>query len=107
MSLSSSVPGQDLRHRYPGTRVHTCFYRSCYTGKEHLTPCFLFFIFVSILSAAVSACRYKNGGCVQYCKDLQGGAGVQCGCADGYELESDGHRCTKTGDITALQSHCA
>lgn len=79
---------------------------SCCTGKEHLKPCLLLFIFVSVLSAAALECRYKNGGCVQYCKDLLGGAGVQCGCADGYELESDGRSCTKTGDITALQSHC-
>ncbi|XP_075884576.1 coagulation factor IX isoform X3 [Nelusetta ayraudi] len=44
----------------------------------------------------VSECSYKNGGCVQYCKDLPGGAGVQCGCADGYKLQSDGLRCSKT-----------
>lgn len=43
-------------------------------------------------------CRYKNGGCAQYCKDLPGGAGVQCGCADGYELHNDGRGCSKTGE---------
>lgn len=80
---------------------------SCDTGKEHLKPCLLLVIFVSVLPAVMLECRYKNGGCVQYCKDLLGGAGVQCGCADGYELESDGRSCTKTGDIAALQSHCA
>ncbi|XP_075885274.1 coagulation factor VII-like [Nelusetta ayraudi] len=44
----------------------------------------------------VTECSYKNGGCKQYCKDLPGGAGVQCGCADGYELQTDGLGCSKT-----------
>ncbi|XP_069390891.1 coagulation factor VII isoform X2 [Paralichthys olivaceus] len=41
-------------------------------------------------------CRYRNGGCLQYCRDQTGGAGVQCGCADGFELEPDGQSCSKT-----------
>ncbi|XP_053736434.1 coagulation factor IX isoform X1 [Synchiropus splendidus] len=41
-------------------------------------------------------CRYQNGGCMQYCRDLPGGATVQCGCADGYTLEADGRRCEAT-----------
>ncbi|XP_044057499.1 coagulation factor IX [Siniperca chuatsi] len=41
-------------------------------------------------------CRYRNGGCMQYCRDLPGGAGVQCGCAEGFKLEPDGHSCYKT-----------
>uniref|UniRef100_A0A3B4B0U2 Coagulation factor VII, like n=1 Tax=Periophthalmus magnuspinnatus TaxID=409849 RepID=A0A3B4B0U2_9GOBI len=41
-------------------------------------------------------CSYKNGGCMQYCSDLPGGAGVQCGCAEGYRLEEDGHDCSPT-----------
>nr|XP_057936301.1 coagulation factor IX isoform X3 [Doryrhamphus excisus]XP_057936303.1 coagulation factor IX isoform X3 [Doryrhamphus excisus] len=44
----------------------------------------------------VLLCRYRNGGCLQYCTDLPGGAGVQCGCADGFQLDSDGRRCSKT-----------
>ncbi|XP_077370321.1 coagulation factor IX isoform X2 [Festucalex cinctus] len=44
----------------------------------------------------VSSCSYRNGGCRQYCTDLPGGAGVQCGCADGFKLESDGRSCSKT-----------
>ncbi|XP_038549395.1 coagulation factor X [Micropterus salmoides] len=44
----------------------------------------------------VLECRYRNGGCLQYCRDLPGGAGVQCGCADGYKLEPDGRRCSQT-----------
>ncbi|XP_054650935.1 venom prothrombin activator porpharin-D isoform X2 [Dunckerocampus dactyliophorus] len=47
----------------------------------------------------VSLCRYKNGGCLQYCTDLPGGAGVQCGCADGFKLDSDGRRCSKTDQV--------
>ncbi|XP_054868174.1 coagulation factor IX isoform X2 [Amphiprion ocellaris] len=43
----------------------------------------------------VSECRYRNGGCLQYCRDLPGGAGVQCGCADGFKLDSDGQRCSE------------
>ncbi len=35
---------------------------------------------------------------MQYCRDLLGGAGVQCGCADGYKLDADGHSCSKTGN---------
>ncbi|XP_068172819.1 coagulation factor X [Antennarius striatus] len=41
-------------------------------------------------------CRYRNGGCVQYCRDLPGGAGVQCGCADGFQLDPDGRSCSQT-----------
>ncbi|XP_077438419.1 coagulation factor X isoform X2 [Vanacampus margaritifer] len=44
----------------------------------------------------VSSCTYRNGGCLQYCTDLPGGADVQCGCADGFKLESDGRSCSKT-----------
>ncbi|KAM3615414.1 uncharacterized protein V6R79_001997 [Siganus canaliculatus] len=44
----------------------------------------------------VKACRYRNGGCMQYCGDLPGGAGVQCGCADGFRLETNGHSCSNT-----------
>nr|XP_046244149.1 coagulation factor IX isoform X2 [Scatophagus argus]XP_046244150.1 coagulation factor IX isoform X2 [Scatophagus argus]XP_046244152.1 coagulation factor IX isoform X2 [Scatophagus argus]XP_046244153.1 coagulation factor IX isoform X2 [Scatophagus argus]XP_046244154.1 coagulation factor IX isoform X2 [Scatophagus argus]XP_046244155.1 coagulation factor IX isoform X2 [Scatophagus argus]XP_046244156.1 coagulation factor IX isoform X2 [Scatophagus argus] len=43
----------------------------------------------------VLECRYRNGGCMQYCRDLLDGAGVQCGCADGFKLETDGH-CSPT-----------
>ncbi|KAI3353995.1 hypothetical protein L3Q82_018551 [Scortum barcoo] len=49
-----------------------------------------------ICETVVLECRYRNGGCMQYCRDLQGGAGVQCGCADGYELDPDGRRCSQT-----------
>lgn len=41
-------------------------------------------------------CSYRNGGCMQYCRDLEGGAGVQCGCADGYDLDVDGKGCSET-----------
>ncbi|KAM6931722.1 coagulation factor X isoform 1-T1 [Lycodopsis pacificus] len=46
--------------------------------------------------SAVVECRYRNGGCMQYCRDQRGGAGVQCGCADGFRLEDDGQSCSKT-----------
>ncbi|CAI5692417.1 unnamed protein product [Oreochromis niloticus] len=49
-----------------------------------------------ICDTVVFECHYRNGGCMQYCRDLAGGAGVQCGCADGYFLESDGQSCSKT-----------
>lgn len=55
--------------------------------------------YVAIITV-VQECSYKNGGCWQYCQDLPGGAGVQCGCADGYKLQSDGRRCSKTGEVT-------
>ncbi|XP_059187594.1 coagulation factor X [Centropristis striata] len=44
--------------------------------------------------SVVSACRYRNGGCMQYCRDLPGGAGVLCGCAEGFHLETDGLTCS-------------
>ncbi|KAM9820277.1 coagulation factor VII [Neosynchiropus ocellatus] len=50
----------------------------------------------------VLQCRYKNGGCMQYCRDLPGGATVQCGCADGYVLEADGRRCEPAGNARRL-----
>ena len=58
----------------------------------------LLFVFkCDVLFTEVVECNYKNGGCLQYCQDLPGGAGVQCGCADGFELESDGRSCSQTG----------
>uniref|UniRef100_A0A3B4F418 Coagulation factor IX-like n=1 Tax=Pundamilia nyererei TaxID=303518 RepID=A0A3B4F418_9CICH len=51
-----------------------------------------------ICNTVVLECHYRNGGCMQYCRDLAGGAGVQCGCADGYFLESDRQSCSKTGN---------
>lgn len=50
-----------------------------------------------VLFTEVVECHYRNGGCLQYCRDLPRGAGVQCGCADGFELESDGRSCSQTG----------
>ncbi|KAK5600859.1 hypothetical protein CRENBAI_008502 [Crenichthys baileyi] len=49
-------------------------------------------------NSEVLECRNRNGGCLQYCKDLAGGAGVQCGCANGFKLETDGKTCTPTGN---------
>lgn len=49
-----------------------------------------------ICETEVQECSYRNGGCMQYCTDLPGGAGVQCGCALGYKLETDGHSCSQT-----------
>ncbi|XP_040902076.1 coagulation factor IX isoform X2 [Toxotes jaculatrix] len=46
--------------------------------------------------SVVLECRYRNGGCLQYCRDLTGGAGVQCSCADGFKLEPDGQSCSET-----------
>ncbi|XP_057686040.1 coagulation factor IX isoform X2 [Corythoichthys intestinalis] len=42
------------------------------------------------------SCNYKNGGCLQYCTNLPGSVGVQCGCAEGFQLDSDGQSCSKT-----------
>lgn len=35
---------------------------------------------------------------MQYCRDLLAGAGVQCGCADGFKLDTDERSCSKTGN---------
>lgn len=52
-------------------------------------------------------CHYRNGGCMQYCRDLPGGAGVQCSCADGFELETNGQSCSPTASFPCgrQQSH--
>lgn len=52
----------------------------------------------ALCSSEVTECRHRNGGCWQYCADVPGG--VECGCADGYELEPDGRRCSQTGEST-------
>ncbi|XP_026152296.1 coagulation factor VII [Mastacembelus armatus] len=52
-----------------------------------------------ICDTVASECRYRNGGCLQYCRDLTGGAGVQCGCADGFKLEPDGQSCYQTVSV--------
>uniref|UniRef100_A0A672GH65 Coagulation factor VII, like n=1 Tax=Salarias fasciatus TaxID=181472 RepID=A0A672GH65_SALFA len=57
--------------------------KTCESGKQHL-------------------CVYKNGGCQQYCRDLPGGAGVQCDCADGYKLEADGRSCSAAGTLPTV-----
>ncbi|XP_047450570.1 coagulation factor IX isoform X2 [Mugil cephalus] len=49
----------------------------------------------NLCQTEVLECRYRNGGCLQYCRDLAGGAGVQCGCADGFRLEADGKSCSQ------------
>ncbi|KAK5928772.1 hypothetical protein CgunFtcFv8_010065 [Champsocephalus gunnari] len=46
-------------------------------------------------ASVVSECRYRNGGCRQLCRDLPGG-GLQCGCADGFQLDPDLKGCSKT-----------
>ncbi|RVE65354.1 hypothetical protein OJAV_G00135000 [Oryzias javanicus] len=46
-----------------------------------------------VCQSATPQCHYRNGGCLQYCRDLTGG-GVECGCADGYRLEPDGTSCS-------------
>ncbi|XP_056295867.1 coagulation factor IX isoform X2 [Pseudoliparis swirei] len=55
----------------------------------------------------VMECRHRNGGCMQYCRDLQGGATVQCGCADGFRLEEDGQSCSQTVAFPCGRRHRA
>ncbi|XP_068440612.1 coagulation factor IX [Clinocottus analis] len=56
-------------------------------------------------ASEVLECRYRNGGCMQYCRDLQGGAAVQCGCADGFRLEEDGQSCSQTVPFPCGRRH--
>ncbi|CAJ1066409.1 coagulation factor IX [Xyrichtys novacula] len=58
-----------------------------------------------ICDAVVFECRYRNGACMQYCRDLPGSAGVQCGCALGFKLEPDGRSCSKTVLFPCGQQH--
>uniref|UniRef100_A0A8C4DTL6 Coagulation factor VII n=1 Tax=Dicentrarchus labrax TaxID=13489 RepID=A0A8C4DTL6_DICLA len=55
--------------------------------------------------SVVLACLYRNGGCMQYCRDLLGGAGVQCGCADGFKLDPDGYSCSQTESFPCGRQH--
>ncbi|XP_048836064.1 coagulation factor X isoform X2 [Brienomyrus brachyistius] len=41
----------------------------------------------------VFECQYKNGGCLQYCTDIERTTGVMCSCAEGYHLQEDGKTC--------------
>ncbi|KAJ8368183.1 hypothetical protein SKAU_G00082110 [Synaphobranchus kaupii] len=41
----------------------------------------------------VFECEYKNGGCLQYCTNRGRFNGVQCSCAEGYQLQEDGRTC--------------
>ncbi|PWA26181.1 hypothetical protein CCH79_00019749, partial [Gambusia affinis] len=75
----------DSGEKRAATRINTCWPRRLTT---HLPP-------VSV-RLEVLECRYGNGGCLQYCQDLPGGAGVQCGCAEGFKLEADKKSCTPT-----------
>nr|XP_033486718.1 coagulation factor X isoform X1 [Epinephelus lanceolatus] len=50
-------------------------------------------------------CHYRNGGCMQYCRDLPGGAGVQCDCADGFQLDVDGYSCSKNVSLPCGRQH--
>ncbi|KAL6104873.1 uncharacterized protein ACO6RY_06518 [Pungitius sinensis] len=54
--------------------------------------------------SVVLECRYRNGGCMQYCRDLLGD-GVQCGCADGFRLEEDGRSCSKSVSFPCGRQH--
>ncbi|KAM6946077.1 coagulation factor IX [Aplochiton taeniatus] len=45
-------------------------------------------------STEVLECRYKNGGCLHYCTNQGQAVGVQCSCAEGYQLEEDGKSCS-------------
>ncbi|XP_042344624.1 coagulation factor IX isoform X2 [Plectropomus leopardus] len=53
--------------------------------------------------SVVLECRYRNGGCMQYCRNLPGG--VQCGCADGFRLEADGRSCSPTVVLPCGRQH--
>ncbi|KAJ8397241.1 hypothetical protein AAFF_G00440750 [Aldrovandia affinis] len=41
----------------------------------------------------VFECEYRNGGCLQYCTNRGRIEGVQCSCAEGYQLQEDGRKC--------------
>ncbi|XP_061073384.1 coagulation factor IX [Conger conger] len=41
----------------------------------------------------VFECEYKNGGCLQYCTNMDRVTGVRCSCAEGYQLQEDGRTC--------------
>uniref|UniRef100_A0A665UTI4 Coagulation factor VII, like n=1 Tax=Echeneis naucrates TaxID=173247 RepID=A0A665UTI4_ECHNA len=50
----------------------------------------------------VLRCHYRNGGCLQYCRDLTGETGVQCGCTEGFKLDPDGQSCSPTGNTQRI-----
>lgn len=75
--------------------------KTCESGKPRWSTTLMCVdvsvLIVSVRCAVVLQCHYRNGGCLQYCRDLTGGAGVQCGCADGFILDPDGQSCSPTG----------
>ncbi|XP_066475830.1 coagulation factor X-like [Tiliqua scincoides] len=48
----------------------------------------------SLCELEKSECWYKNGGCWQYCQDIENSLHVACSCARGYTLIEDGKSCT-------------
>ncbi|XP_031646215.1 coagulation factor X-like [Oncorhynchus kisutch] len=44
----------------------------------------------------VFECQFKNGGCLHYCTNQERTTGVQCSCAEGYQLDEDGKTCSET-----------
>ncbi|KAJ8256915.1 hypothetical protein COCON_G00190670 [Conger conger] len=47
----------------------------------------------------VFECEYKNGGCLQYCTNMDRVTGVRCSCAEGYQLQEDGRTCDEAGTL--------
>lgn len=96
VSLSSAVPRQDLWIKWVSPDVLRLSIQLSINNHDiDITV-----IIVLILCLVVLECRFRNGGCMQYCRDLPGGAGVLCGCTEGFILEPDGQSCASTGIIS-------
>lgn len=47
--------------------------------------------------AVFNSCLLENGGCEHFCDEDEEGQRLNCSCADGYRLDSDGRSCMTEG----------
>ncbi|XP_023252026.1 coagulation factor VII-like [Seriola lalandi dorsalis] len=91
-----------LEFWYRYTNLNPCLINPCMNGgictmdRGHFTCLCPPQYNGKICESVVLECHYRNGGCLQYCRDLTGGGGVQCGCAEGFKLDPDGQSCSST-----------
>ncbi|XP_058475588.1 coagulation factor VII-like [Solea solea] len=49
--------------------------------------------------AIATSCLLENGGCEHFCDEDDGGQRLNCSCADGYFLATDGRSCVAQGSL--------
>ena len=59
---------------------------------------------IILLYLDINECEDDNGGCSQYCNNIEGS--FECSCFNGYELDSDGFSCSGTQAILMHDTWC-